>query len=334
MVMDTATVPVMREQLVDRRQKLETAIIDSDEDAELLRLLGEVDSALGRMDDGTYGLCDVCHDPIESDRLLADPLVRLCLGDLTSAQQQALQEDLELAAHIQRGLLPQPSLSVDGWETCFYYEAAGPVSGDYCDLIKADDGSLYFVFGDVSGKGIAASLLMAHLHAMFRTLVSVGIPLMKMMERASRVFCESTLPTQFATLVCGRADGNGELEICNAGHLPPLVVRRGEVTQIESTGLPIGVFCDEKFAATRLKLDEGDTLFLFTDGLSETLDTAGIEYGRERLARLISQEHAGQPQAMITACVNDLTNYRGGTPRLDDVTMMAVRWNGSEEHLV
>ena len=328
MVLDTATVPVMREQLVDRRQKLETAIIDSDEDAELLRLLGEVDAALGRMDDGSYGLCDVCHDPIESDRLLADPLVRLCLGDLTSAQQQALQEDLELAAHIQRGLLPAPNVSVDGWEACFHYEAAGPVSGDYCDLIKAEDGSLYFIFGDVSGKGIAASLLMAHLHAMFRTLVSVGLPLKNMMERASRVFCESTLPTQFATLVCGRADGNGEVEICNAGHLPPIVVRRGEVTHIESTGLPIGVFCDEKFAANNLKLDAGDTLFLFTDGLSETLDTAGIEYGRERLARLISQVHAEQPRAMVDACVDDLSKYRGGTPRLDDVTMMAVRWNG------
>ena len=330
MVMDTATAPVLREQLFDRRQKLETAIIDSDEDTELLRLLGEVDAALGRMDDGSYGLCDVCHDPIEADRLLADPLVRLCLGDLTSDQMQALQEDLELAAHIQRELLPQSNFHVDGWEACFFYEAAGPVSGDYCDLIKADDGSLYFVFGDVSGKGIAASLLMSHLQAMFRTLVSVGMPLKTMMERASRVFCESTLPTQFATLVCGRADGNGEVEICNAGHLPPIVVRRGEVTHVESTGLPIGVFCDEKFAASSLKLDVGDTLFLFTDGLSETLDTTGIEYGRERLAKLISATHAEPPQAMVDACVDDLTNYRGGTPRLDDVTMMAIRWNGNE----
>jgi len=327
MGLDAVTFPVMREQLVDRRQKLETAIVDSDEDTELLRLLGEVDAALGRMDDGSYGLCDVCRDPIEADRLLADPLVRLCLGDLTTAQQQALQEDLELAASIQRGLLPQPHMHADGWEACFHYEAAGPVSGDYCDLIKAEDGSLYFIFGDVSGKGIAASLLMAHLHAMFRTLVSVGLPLGKMMERASRVFCESTLPTQFATLVCGRADGNGEVEICNAGHLPPLVVRRGEVTQIDSNGLPIGVFCDEKFTANSLTLDRGDTLFLYTDGLSETLDTAGIEYGPERLVRLISAAHGEQPQAMVDACVADLSSYRGGTPRLDDVTMMAIRWN-------
>lgn len=328
MAMDTAAVPVLREQLLDRRVKLETAIVELDESVELLRLLGEVDAALGRMDDGTYGLCDACHDPIESDRLLADPLVRLCLGDLTSAQQQALQEDLELAASIQRGLLPPTHLAVDGWEACFHYEAVGPVSGDYCDLIKGEDGSLYFVFGDVSGKGVAASLLMAHLHAMFRTLVSVGLPLRTMVERASRVFCESTLPTQYATLVCGKADGGGEVEICNAGHLPPLVVHNGEVTHIESTGLPIGVFCNETFAATKLRLETNDTLFLFTDGLSETLDSAGIEYGRNRLANLISLSHSEEPLNLIKACVDDLSRFRGDSLMLDDVTMMAIRWNG------
>ncbi len=330
MAMDTATVPVLREQLLDRRVKLETAIVELDENAELMRLLSEVDAALGRMDDGSYGLCEACNDPIEPDRLLADPLVRLCLGDLTSTQQRALEEDLELAASIQRELLPPSRLEVDGWEACFHYEAVGPVTGDYCDLIKGDDGSLYFIFGDVSGKGVAASLLMAHLHAMFRTLVSVGLPLKSMVERASRVFCESTLPTQFATLVCGKADGGGQVEICNAGHLPPLVVRNGDVTHIESTGLPIGVFCNETFVANKLTLAQGDSLFLYTDGLSETLDETGIEYGRDRLANLIGLSHSELPEKLMKVCVDDLTRFRGDTPRLDDMTMLAIKWNGTE----
>jgi phosphoserine phosphatase RsbU/P len=326
--MDTATVPVLREQLIDRRQKLETAITVLDGNADVLRLLGEVDAALGRMDDGSYGLCEACHDPIESDRLLADPLVRLCLGDLTPAQQHALEDDLQLAAHIQRGLLPKPHFRVDGWEACFHYEAAGPVSGDYCDLINAEDGSLYFVFGDVSGKGVAASMLMAHLHAMFHTLVSVGLPLRTMMERASRVFCESTLPTQFATLVCGRADSSGTVEICNAGHLPPFVIQKGKVTRLESNGLPVGVFCDESFSAGKLNLDKGDTLVLYTDGFSESRDLSGTEYGLDRLANLVSESHREQPQALVDACVDDLATFRNGTERTDDVTMMVIRWNG------
>jgi sigma-B regulation protein RsbU (phosphoserine phosphatase) len=108
-------------------------------------------------------------------------------------------------------------------------------------LIKGEDQSLHFALGDVSGKGVAASMLMAHLNAMFRTLISINLPLEQMMERASRVFCESTLPTQYATLVCGRATNDGDVEVCNAGHLPPLVIQRGEVTSIAATGLPVGV---------------------------------------------------------------------------------------------
>lgn len=222
--------------------KLEDAARDFQRPAELTRLLGEVDAALNRMDLGTYGICEVCHDPVEPERLLADPLVRFCLGDLTPRQQRALEEDLELAAQIQNGLLPQPSQRIDGWEVAYHYQPAGAVSGDYCDLIRGQDQSLHFVLGDVSGKWVAASMLMAHLHAMFRTLVSVNLPLEQMVERASRVFCESTLPTQYATLVYGRAIPDGEVQICNAGHLPPLLVQQDVVRRIDATGLPIGTF--------------------------------------------------------------------------------------------
>src|SRR5262244_583386 len=168
--------PVLREQLLERRGKLQTAS-HSHETVEVRRLLDEVDAALRRMDDGSYGLCDACHDPIEPERLLADPLTRLCLGDLTVDQQHALEDDLQLASQIQKGLLPSRDYKVDGWEIAYYYEPAGLVSGDYCDLISKPDQSLYFIVGDVSGKGVAASMLMAHLQAMFRTLTSINLPL-------------------------------------------------------------------------------------------------------------------------------------------------------------
>jgi sigma-B regulation protein RsbU (phosphoserine phosphatase) len=195
--MVTAIEPLLREQLIDRRQKLESAAGTFHRPAELTRLLHEVDAALHRMDIGVFGICEVCHDPVEPERLLADPLVRVCLGDLTPREQRALEEDLELAAKIQNGLLPQPSQRIDGWEVAYHYQPAGAVSGDYCDLIKGEDGSLHFVLGDVSGKGVAASMLMAHLHAMFRTLISVNLPLEQMVERASRVFAKA--PCQLNT---------------------------------------------------------------------------------------------------------------------------------------
>jgi sigma-B regulation protein RsbU (phosphoserine phosphatase) len=277
------------------------------------------------MDIGTYGLCEVCHDPVESERLLADPLTRFCLGDLTPRQQRALEEDLALASQIQIGLLPAPLQKIDGWEVSYHYQPAGAVSGDYCDLIRGEDQSLHFVLGDVSGKGVAASMLMAHLNAMFRTLISINLPLDQMVARASRVFCESTLPTQYATLVCGRATTSGEVEICNAGHLPPFLIQEGKVSSIAATGLPVGVFCTESFSVNRVHMSKGDTLFLYTDGLSESLDDAGNEYGAERLSQLLCDNFALSTDSMISLCRQELHAFADGKSPRDDLTLMAIR---------
>jgi sigma-B regulation protein RsbU (phosphoserine phosphatase) len=323
--MVTAIEPLLREQLINRRHKLEDAVIDFQRPAELMRLLAEVDAALDRMDLGTYGICEVCHDSVEAERLIADPLTRFCIDHLTPSQQRALEEDLELASQIQTGLLPQPHQKIDGWEVSYHYQPAGPVSGDYCDLISGEDQTLHFVLGDVSGKGVAASMLMAHLHAMFRTLTSINLPLEQMVERASRVFCESTLPTQYATLACGRANTSGEVEICNAGHLPPLLIQDGKVTSIAATGLPVGVFCSESFTVNRVHMSQGDTLFLYTDGLSESLDGTGSEYGAERLALLLSENNLLSPDSIVSLCRQELNVFADGRPPRDDLTLMAIR---------
>ena len=323
--MVTAIEPLLREQLIDRRHRLEEAANGFQRPAELTRLLVEVDAALNRMDLGTYGICEVCHDPVESERLIADPLTRVCIDHLTPRQQRALEEDLELASQIQTGLLPNPNQKIDGWEVAYHYQPVGPVSGDYCDLIPGEDQSMHFVLGDVSGKGVAASMLMAHLHAMFRTLSSINLPLDQMVERASRVFCESTLPTQYATLACGRANTSGEVEICNAGHLPPLLIQDGTVTSIAATGLPVGVFCSESFTCDRVQMNKGDTLFLYTDGLSESLDRAGNEYGAERLEQLLNENHQLPPDAIVSLCRQELLTFAGGQQPRDDLTLMAIR---------
>jgi len=317
----------LRTQLEQRRQRLETAIPLSPENAPLVRLLEEVDSALERMEEGTYGLCENCHDTIERDRLIADPLIRYCLDHLTAEQQRALEQDLELAARIQRALLPRQDLRVGEWQIHYHYESAGPVSGDYCDLIHSDGqaGDLLFLLGDVSGKGVAASMLMSHLHAMFRSLASVGRPLDQLVALANRVFCESTIAGQFATLVCGRAGRSGEVEICNAGHCPTLLVRNGEVSPIEATGLPLGMFSNGEFPVQKIKLSPGDTLFLYTDGLSEMRDPSSVEYGLGRLAKFVGQQHTLAPQALTSACLQDVRAFSAGAPRLDDLTIMVLQ---------
>ncbi len=323
--MVTAIEPLLREQLIDRRHKLENAAAGFAEATEISRLLAEVDDALHRMELGTYGICDYCDEPVETERLIANPLTRLCIDHLSAREQRALEDDLELAGQIQTGLLPQPSLKVDGWEVAFHYQPARIVSGDYCDLITNSDQSFLFVLGDVSGKGVAASMLMAHLQAMFRTLISINLPLEEMLERASRVFCESTLPTHYATLACGKADATGQIEISNAGHLPPLLIRKGKVNKLEANGLPVGVFCSQHFSVDRFRMEQGDTLFLYTDGLSESLDGTGSEYGVSRLSELLCKNHDLSPKQLIATCLREVDAFRAGSSVNDDLTLMAIQ---------
>jgi len=186
------------------------------------------------------------------------------------------------------------------------------------------DGQLFFTLGDVSGKGVAASMLMTQLHALFRSLTGLALPLGQIVTQANRVFCESALAGQYATLVCGQAKPTGEVEIHNAGHWPAIVVGRGGVLRIESTGLPMGMFCEGEFSATRLQLETGDTLFLYTDGLSEARSADG-EYGVDRVTHLVRQQAVQSPAELIAACLDDLRAFANGAPPLDDLTLLAIR---------
>ena len=321
--MATLEIAFLNSQLEERKRRLEAAMALAPQKAGLAGLLREVDSALERMDKGSYGLCEECHEPVEQDRLMADPLVRYCLDHLTGPERAALQRDLDLASAVQRNLLPQKGLRAGGWDTCYHYAPVGPVSGDYCDLIPSD-GQLFFVLGDVSGKGVAASMLMTQLHALFRSLTGMALPLGQIVKQVNRVFCESALAGQYATLVCGQAKPDGEVEIHNAGHWPAIVVGHGGVLRIESTGLPLGMFHEGEFAATRLQLQAGDTMFLYTDGLLEARN-ATDEYGVDRVMNLVRQQAPRPPAELVSACLNDLRAFAGSTPAVDDLTLLAIR---------
>ena len=122
--------------LVERRERVRQAVSMPGTKAGYVNLLKEIDSALERMEKGTYGICVVCHDPIEDDRLLINPLVNVCLGDMDEHQRKSLESDLDLANKMQRSMLPKNNLITPDWEINYHYEPAGIVSGDYCDIIE------------------------------------------------------------------------------------------------------------------------------------------------------------------------------------------------------
>jgi phosphoserine phosphatase RsbU/P len=323
----------LRGQLERRREELKTALsaVSADEapsaTQSLVDLLDEVDAAVRRMEQGTYGSCESCKGTLEKERLLADPLVALCLDCLSDEEQRALERDLELASRIQRGLLPETSVRFRDWRIHYHYKPAGIVSGDYCDLIQpsADDGRLIFLLGDVSGKGVAASLLMTHLHAMFRSLASLGLALDRLLETANRLFSESTTAGQYATLVCGGIGRDGEVEIASAGHSPTLLVSSEGVKQIGATGLPLGLFPTSRYSVARARLGPGDSLLLFTDGISEANGASGSEYGVDRLCASARGRYGWTPEELVAACRRDVEKHSAGTRQADDQTLMAIQ---------
>jgi sigma-B regulation protein RsbU (phosphoserine phosphatase) len=321
--------PDLRTDLINWRQRLEEAAKTANRDLQLTGLLREVQAAIENLTHTeSYGVCQVCHDLIGQAAMNADPLARSCLSCLTPQQLSDLEQDLDRAWLIQGESLPKQNLKINGWEVAHYYQPAGMVSGDYCDLVVTDTGELYFMIGDVSGKGIAASFLMSRLHAIFRSLIGTGLTVCQLVERANGVFAETTMRPYYATLVCGKASPNGEIEICNAGHCAPLHLQGDRVTPIPATGLPLGMFGNESYAATTIHAGKGDRLLLYTDGLSETRDRNDTEYGKDRLQVMLNQLHALPTPALVTGLVEDARMFAEGLPLGDDLTLMAVELVG------
>jgi len=321
---ETVYVNSVREQLLAGRARLADVLAEQESD-QVLRLLNEVDSTLHRIEHGTFGVCEECLGTVENDRLLENPLARVCLDCLTPKQQRALEYDLELAAQLQKGLLPPNDISFPGWDISYLYQPAGVVSGDYCDLIR-ENGHLYFIMADVSGKGVAAAMLSSNLRAVFRSLVPLQLPIEELMVRANRLFRETALPTQYATAVLGSISMGGDVVLANAGHLPALLVGKSGLSTFESMCKPLGFFSDDSVNVTQAHMAPGETLVLFTDGISEAENDAGDEFGVERLGRFLVEQRLCCPTELVTACKQQVSAFRGGRERADDETLLAVQY--------
>jgi phosphoserine phosphatase RsbU/P len=314
----------LRPKIIERRERLRVAARSVSADY-VNDLLAEIDATLQRIDNGSYGLCETCHDPIEADRLEHNPLVRFCLDHLNEKELRAHEQDLELATQIQARLLPARDITTGDWETHYRYQPAGAVGGDYCEIVASGDGnSLFFAVGDVAGKGVAASLLMTHLSAIFRSLLSLDLPLTEVMPRANRLFCESTPSTHYATLVAGRTTESG-VNLCNAGHCRPLLLRHDGTDRLDSTGLPLGLFCDGRYGDMHIRLNPGDNLVLYSDGITEASDPQGNEYGEERLIHSLQIYAERDAIAMTEGVLRDVAGFCGARPQEDDMTLLIVR---------
>jgi phosphoserine phosphatase RsbU/P len=247
---------------------------------------------------------------------------------LEAAERRRLDEELALARRIQMALLPSSVPETPGWALHGGNIPSRGVSGDYYEVVERADGrEIVLMIADVSGKGMAASLLTVSLQALSTGPIEDGLPPEEICARLSRLLYRRTPPEKYATAFLGVLEpSTGLLRYTNAGHNPPLVVRAaGRVEELAPTGVPLGLLPGARYGAGEATLSPGDTLVLYTDGLVEASDPDGEEYGLARL-REVCLRHRGLPcRSLAEALEEDLEAFVKGTPFADDRTIVLAR---------
>ncbi len=241
-------------------------------------------------------------------------------------QKEALEREVSIAREVQRELLPRRFPDVEGLELAGVCIPAVGVGGDYFDFLVLPDDRVGLVIADVSGKGIPAALLMAGLQASVRSLARPGAHPCDINRALNEMLYRNSSAARYATLFFALYDPRGrELVYSNAGHHPPLHLAADGIARLSSGGIPIGLFPEADYGEGRRRLDSGDLLVLFTDGVIEAPDPQDREFGGERLVRLL-ETHRDRPLPEICdAVVRDVTAWQGGGPSHDDITLLIAR---------
>ena len=241
-----------------------------------------------------------------------------------------MKEQVKLAAQIQQDLLPKAPPAIAGYDIAACSIAALMVGGDYYDFIAARDHGIAICLGDVSGKGLPASLLMANLQATLRGQTSLDVPLAEMVARSNRLLYESTDPEKFATLFIGILDTTHHtLRFCNAGHEHPMLLRGegAEIQRLAIGGIALGVLEQFPYEESSTGLEPGDLLVVYSDGIPDAVNEFESPFGEERLLGCI-REHAGLPAAaLMQKIIEAVHTHEQGAPRSDDLTIVVVKRN-------
>ena len=288
-----------------------------------------LDTARGQAEDGSLGICTVCHEPVEDELILMDYTSCVCLSHLSEAEQRSLESELELAQTVQQSLLPQHPPDVPGLEVAAYSRPAQVVGGDYFDFFPFKDGRQGIVISDVAGHGMSSSLIMASLQTMLRTLSMDSDHPADLVTRINQLCLHNIQFTTFISLFLSAFDPKTRtFTYCNAGHNPPLLIRRDAartVEWLEPSGAAVGLVEGSVYRDRSISMAPGDLVFLYTDGVTEANNVQGDLFGARRMAGVISEHRDLPAQDLLHAMRDQLGAFTGGGPPSDDVTMVAFR---------
>jgi sigma-B regulation protein RsbU (phosphoserine phosphatase) len=292
-----------------------------------------IEDTISQASQPTFGLCVVCHDPIEPEVLEMDYTATVCLDHLSVKARRQLEDELELSQVVQRALLPQAVPDIPGLEVAAFSRPAQIVGGDYFDFVHFRDGAYGLAIADVAGHGMAAGLLMASIQTALRTLVPLSDSPGEVMQRVNQFFCHNIHMTTFVTLFLGRFDSQSHtVQYANAGHNPPLHVHRNgtaaPTTWLRPTAAAIGLVEEYAVRERSMTMAEGDVLLLYTDGVTEASNVREEEFGAQRLADVVLASAHAPARDLVRAVRSAVEAFVEGRALDDDTTILACKTTG------
>ena len=290
-----------------------------------------IETSLEKIDDHTLGVCVVCHGYVDAQLLEMDYTAAVCLDHYSEDERRRLESELELSQIVQRALLPQRMPQIRGVELAAFSRPSEIIGGDYFDFFQFRDGTHGLVIADVSGHGVSAGMLMSSLQMAIRTMAPETDSPAEVLERINRFYIHNIHFTTFVTVFLARFDPvTRTLTYVNAGHNPPAVRRRvnADIIWLKPTAPAIGLAEDFHARMESIGFLEGDSLLLYTDGVTEVMNISNEEFGQKRLAELV-QQHAERPASdLLQAVLQALSVFGNNRPLVDDVTMVALKISG------
>jgi sigma-B regulation protein RsbU (phosphoserine phosphatase) len=252
----------------------------------------------------------------------------------TTAAKERIESELRIAREIQMGILPKifpPFPERHEFEIYAILEPAKEVGGDFYDFFFIDDDHLCFAVGDVSGKGVPAALFMAVSKTLVKMKATRGLTSDQVLSTVNQDLSLENPSLMFVTILLGILNiRSGELEYSNGGHPPPFILRTdGEVMELElPEGLPLGVMEDYDYQSKKIVLKKGETIFLYTDGVTEAMNPEEELFSDERLKQTLARLRESDIKEIAHGVQSETETFSTGTTQSDDITMLALRFYG------
>jgi sigma-B regulation protein RsbU (phosphoserine phosphatase) len=243
-----------------------------------------------------------------------------------AAEKGRLDHELRLAAEIQRALLPVADQSGQHFDVAAASIPCRSIGGDFYDYFDLPDSCFGFAVGDVAGKGPPAALLTALIQGVFSAQVATAASPAQLMSSVNASLIRRSIQNRFATIVYGALAPDGRLVYSNAGHNPPVLLRKNRVERLEIGGLILGLFPQAAYDEETLQLEPGDTLVIFSDGVTEAMNAASEEFGEARLLECLREHHDREPAELLRQILLAVRQFAASAVQNDDVTALVLKY--------